>query len=137
MKRIELKYHKRGIWLQILIIIFLSLLMAYVYGYIPGKSCTIITAVYDEDVFYGNSEDQHNPDPVIGFFPASEEKYGSVHFGTRSEDGQVNFIDYAILADNWLLEGDDIKNKDADLNYDGIVDERDLAILALFWLWPW
>jgi hypothetical protein len=91
MNKIKHKFHQRGIWLQVLIIIFLSLLMAYVYGYIPGKSCTIFTAVYDEEVFYGNSEDQHNPDPVIGFFPPSEEGYGSVHFGTRSEDGRINF----------------------------------------------
>ena len=91
MKRIELNYHKRGIWLQILILTIIFIALDYVYGYLPGKSCTIFTAVYDDEVFYGNSEDQHNPDPVIGFFPATEGEYGSVHFGTRSEDGQINF----------------------------------------------
>jgi penicillin V acylase-like amidase (Ntn superfamily) len=28
---------------------------------------------------------------MIGFFPPSSEGYGSVHFGTRSKDGQINF----------------------------------------------
>jgi len=42
-------------------------------------------------VLYGNSEDQHNPDPVIGFFPPSSEGYGSVHFGITRPDGQYNF----------------------------------------------
>ena len=91
MNKIEDKFHKRGIWLQILIFTIIFIALAYVYGYLPGKSCTIFTAVQGDTVLYGNSEDQHNPDPVIGFFPASDESYGSVHFGTRSEDGLVTF----------------------------------------------
>ncbi len=58
---------------------------------LPGKSCTIFTAVQGETVLYGNSEDQHNPDPVIGFYPPSSEGYGSVHFGITRPDGQYNF----------------------------------------------
>jgi len=73
--------------------VFLLVLAALwrVAAYDPGKSCTIFTAVQDDVVLYGNSEDQHNPDPVLGFFPASAAGYGSVHFGVRSLSGQVNF----------------------------------------------
>lgn len=53
-------------------------------AYDPGKSCTIFTAVQDDVVLYGNSEDQHNPNPVLGFYPASPAGYGSVHFGVGS-----------------------------------------------------
>jgi hypothetical protein len=42
-------------------------------------------------VLYGNNEDQHNRDPMIGFFPPSAAGYGSVHFGVRFPNGQVNF----------------------------------------------
>ncbi len=55
------------------------------------KNCTIFTAVQGDTVLYGNSEDQHNPDPVIGFFPPSPGNYGSVHFGVTRPDGQYNF----------------------------------------------
>jgi len=73
--------------------VFLLVLAALwrVAAYDPGKSCTIFTAVQDDVVLYGNSEDQHNPDPVLGFYPASAAGYGSVHFGVRSPSGQINF----------------------------------------------
>ena len=47
----------------------------------------------------------------------------------------VNMVDFALLADNWLLGGADIKNRKADLDNNGIVDERDLLIFTKFWLW--
>jgi hypothetical protein len=50
-------------------------------------------------------------------------------------DLAVNMVDFAILADNWGLEGTNIKNKKADADNNGIVDERDLFILQKFWLW--
>ena len=90
-KKIELKYLLKGIWLQVLIILILTLVIFFAAYYQPGKSCTIFTAVQGDTVLYGNSEDQHNPDPVIGFFPPSSEGYGSVHFGTTGADGQYNF----------------------------------------------
>ncbi|MBA7635258.1 hypothetical protein ES703_42859 [subsurface metagenome] len=61
---------------------------------------------------------------VIRFVPADINK-----------DGNVNFLDYAILADNWLLQGAAIINERADVNNDGIVDMDDLAIFCSFWLW--
>ena len=85
------KYHNQGILLQILIILILSLVIFFTAYYQPGKSCTIFTAVQDDLVIYGNSEDQHNADPVIGFFPPSSEGYGSVYFGITLPDGEVNF----------------------------------------------
>lgn len=85
------KQQKTNIWFQVVIILILTLLIAYASLYSPGKSCTIFTAVQGDQVLYGNSEDQHNPDPVIGFFPPSSEGYGSVHFGTKAKDGQINF----------------------------------------------
>jgi hypothetical protein len=42
-------------------------------------------------VLFGNSEDWHNPDPVIGIFPPSSAGYGSVHFGHIRSDGQYNY----------------------------------------------
>jgi len=72
-------------------VIFLLLIAFGKPEYLPGKSCTIFTAAQGETVLYGNSEDQHNPDPVIGFYPPSSEGYGSVHFGITRPDGQYNF----------------------------------------------
>jgi hypothetical protein len=60
---------------------------------------------------------------VIRYFP-----------GDIDQSGCVNFVDYVILANNWLLQGAAIKDKRADVNNDGIVDGRDLNILAKFWL---
>ena len=50
-------------------------------------------------------------------------------------DLEVNLVDFAILADNWGLEGENIKNKKADADNNNIVDGRDLSILNKFWLW--
>ncbi len=50
-------------------------------------------------------------------------------------DLEVNMVDFAILADNWGLEGENIKNKKADADNNNIVDARDLSILNKFWLW--
>jgi hypothetical protein len=73
--------------------VFLLVLAALwqVAAYDPGKSCTIFTAVQDDVVLFGNSEDQHNPNPILGFRPASADGYGSVHFGLRSPGGQISF----------------------------------------------
>lgn len=76
------------------VLIVMGLMIGVVFQtaeYLPGRSCTIFTAVQGDTVLYGNSEDQHNPDPVIGFFPPSSEGYGSVHFGITRQDGQYNF----------------------------------------------
>jgi len=50
-------------------------------------------------------------------------------------DLEVNLVDFAILANNWGLEGTSIKNKKADSDNNNIVDGRDLSILHKFWLW--
>ncbi len=50
-------------------------------------------------------------------------------------DLEVNLVDFAILANNWGLEGTSIQNKKADADNNNIVDTRDLAILNKFWLW--
>ncbi len=91
MRNIILRYQKKGIWFQVLLILILTLVIFFAAYYQPGKSCTIFTAMQGDTVLYGNSEDQHNADPVIGFFPPSTEGYGSVHFGTTGPDGQYNF----------------------------------------------
>lgn len=89
--KMESRYSRQGIWLQVLMILILTGLIAYASLYTPGKSCTIFTAKQGGVVLYGNSEDQHNADPVIGFFPPSAEGYGSVHFGITKPDGNFNF----------------------------------------------
>ena len=50
-------------------------------------------------------------------------------------DLEVNMADFAILANNWGLQGASIKNKGADADNNNIVDGRDLSILQKFWLW--
>ena len=55
--------------------------------------------------------------------------------GDADADLAVNMVDFAILADNWRLEGANITNKKADADNNGIVGERDLFILRKFWLW--
>ena len=57
--------------------------------------------------------------------------------GDINSDNIVNMLDFAILADNWYLQGAAIKNENADLDNNRIVDERDLLILTKFWLWSW
>jgi parallel beta-helix repeat protein len=48
-----------------------------------------------------------------------------------SGDGIVNFKDFAVLAGEWMEEGD---NKTSDLNGDGIVNIDDLDLLTKVWL---
>jgi len=48
---------------------------------------------------------------------------------------KVNMADFAILANNWGLQGTSIKNKGADADNNNIVDGRDMSILQKFWLW--
>ena len=91
MKAIIKNFRKTGIMLQIIIILILTLVIFFAAYYQPGKSCTIFTAVQGETVIFGNSEDQHNPDPVIGFYPPTSDSYGRVHFGITGPDGQYNF----------------------------------------------
>ena len=91
MRTIIRNQHIRAILLQITIILILVLVIFFAAYYQPGKSCTIFTAIQSDIVLFGNSEDQHNPDPVIGFRPPSSEGYGSVMFGTTGPDGQYNF----------------------------------------------
>lgn len=55
---------------------------------------------------------------------------GSVVGGTT-----VNMMDFAALANNWLSQGEDIRNRKADLDNDRAVDKNDLGILTKFWLW--
>jgi len=50
-------------------------------------------------------------------------------------DLEVNLVDFAILANNWGLDGTSINNKKADADNNNVVDRRDLAILGKFWLW--
>ncbi len=54
-------------------------------------NCTIFTIAEGDRVFYGNNEDWHTKDLIIGFFPESSEGYGSVHFGHVVNNGDYNF----------------------------------------------
>ena len=79
------------IWSYYTLIGALLLVIIGVALFQPGKSCTIFTAMQGDTVIYGNSEDQHNSDPVIGFYPPSSEGYGNVKFGVTGPDGQYNY----------------------------------------------
>jgi YD repeat-containing protein len=50
-----------------------------------------------------------------------------------NHSGIVNFIDFAILAQDWLKSSDHLPG---DLNRDDIVDVKDLKIMADYWLHP-
>jgi len=91
MKAIIQNRHKTGILLQITIILILVAVIFFAAYYQPGKSCTIFTAQQGDTVLFGNSEDQHNPDPVIGIFPPGRDGYGRIMFGITKPDGQHNF----------------------------------------------
>ena len=49
------------------------------------------------------------------------------------DSGVVDFIDFSELAEDWLREAPSLNG---DLNYDGIVDIEDMAIMAEYWLIP-
>ncbi len=51
-------------------------------------SCTIFTAIQGETVLFGDNFDFHEGNLVIGFYPPSENGYGSVHFGYKKDEGQ-------------------------------------------------
>ena len=65
------------------------------------SSCTIFTAAQGEAVLFGNNEDWHNPNPMIGFFPPSSAGFGSIHFGHRDSSGQINSVDARIRWRNF------------------------------------
>jgi len=49
-------------------------------------------------------------------------------------DGFVNFRDYCVLAEEWLIKENTLR---ADLINDNKIDERDLAAFCEQWLKPW
>ncbi len=51
------------------------------------------------------------------------------------KDLKVDWLDYAVFANNWLLEGEQIVDNQADMNNDGIVNYYDLMIYQKFWLY--
>ncbi len=73
---------------------------------------------------YGNSPQASKSDIVVPLVAA-----------IAGGDMNVNMVDFALLANNWLLEGAAIKNREADLDNNDIVDELDLPIFTKFWLW--
>jgi hypothetical protein len=58
--------------------------------------------------------------------------------GDLNEDGKCDFLDYAILTNEWKQTSSPTENGGdyliSDLNLDRITDESDLAILCDSWL---
>lgn len=59
------------------------------------NNCTIFTASNENNTIYANNEDTHFGELIIGFFPAANNEYGSIHFGylidkVQSFQGAVN-----------------------------------------------
>jgi len=75
--------------LVIVLLVIIALWLAI--SFISKTSCTIITASYKDTVLFGNNEDWHSPDPVIGFYPATDQGYGSFHIGFRRKNGSIEF----------------------------------------------
>ena len=75
----------------LLVLVFLMVFTILGYNEIKRpNNCTIFTAVQGETVLYGNNEDYHYKDLVIGIFPPSAKGFGSIHFGYRLPDGNIN-----------------------------------------------
>ena len=55
------------------------------------QSCTIITSVYDGSVLFGNNEDWHSKDLLIGFYPATKDRFASVQVGFHHRNGSIEF----------------------------------------------
>jgi hypothetical protein len=86
----------------IVLLIALMLLAFCISGILcQDVQCTIFTVVEGDRVFFGNNEDWHAKDLIIGFYPESSEGFGSVNFGHM--DGNGNY------------------------QYEGVVNERGLA----------
>lgn len=54
-------------------------------------TCTIFTAVQGDTVLFGNNEDSHYENLVIGVNPPTANSFGSIRFGSRRSDGSINF----------------------------------------------
>jgi hypothetical protein len=65
--------------------------LSFIFEHTAARTCTIFTVAQDETVLFGNNEDWHSPDLLIGFYPASAAGYGSVHVGFRHPDGSIEF----------------------------------------------
>lgn len=55
-----------------------------------NADCTIISFENQQMVF-ANNEDYHFKDLVVGFYPATTDTYGSIHFGYRDRSGNINY----------------------------------------------
>jgi hypothetical protein len=93
-----------------------------------------------------NPFDDYSREPAPNGARANMGGYGGTDWAASSDilrpvpadidaDLEVNFVDFAILANNLGLEGTGINNKRADADNNNIVDARDLAILQKLWLW--
>ena len=83
----------------------------------PLETCTIFTVVSDETVLFGNNEDWHSPDPLVGFRPASLTDFGSIHVGFRHSDGSIEFA---------------VEMNDHELSWDKAFDQ-DFRRKAILW----
>ncbi len=54
-------------------------------------TCTIFTAVQEETVLFGNNEDSHFENLVIGVNPPTTNGFGAIRFGSRRSDGGIVF----------------------------------------------
>jgi hypothetical protein len=71
-----------------LVVLLLSCLAM---GATPAHACTIFTASQGGTVLFGNNEDWHSPDLIVGFTAAQPDQYGSIGFGFRHSDGLTEF----------------------------------------------
>lgn len=55
------------------------------------KTCTIFTITKGEQIYFGNNEDWHTDDLILGFFPSEDVHYGAVHFGYYDSNGTAQF----------------------------------------------
>lgn len=117
----------------------------------PNTSPCINAGVPDGHPFYGLFSDYSN-EPMENGGRINMGAYGNTWQASKSgivravpaeiggvegPGGIVNFVDFAVLANNWRLEGAAIIDQEADLDNNGVVDMDDLVIFCSFWLWVW
>ena len=69
--------------------------------------------------------------PVPKPIPPTLDVQVSEYLGDLDDDGDVDFVDFALFAQQWCQSGESLT---ADLNVDGTVDIADLGVLAGNWL---
>ena len=77
---------------------------------------------------------QPNRTWIKGINPIEINKYEGIRVADINKDGYVDFFDYSLLADQWLMSGVGLSADIMPIESDEIVDIFDLTLIANHWL---